>query len=61
MESYLPCRSRVRAWGSLFGPSIPISISTVVNHRDWPECAETFNERTLHMFKSQQSPSPRGG
>jgi hypothetical protein len=25
-----------------------------VIHRDWPECAETSNERALHMFKSQQ-------
>jgi len=41
-------------WGSLFSRSIPISKSTLVNHRDWRECAETSNERALHMFKSQQ-------
>jgi hypothetical protein len=44
----------IYAWGSLFNPSIPISKSTLVNHRDSPECAETSNERALHMFKSQQ-------
>jgi hypothetical protein len=44
----------IYAWGSLSSPSIPISKSTLVNHRDWPECAETSNERALHMFKSQQ-------
>jgi hypothetical protein len=42
------------AWGSLSSPSIPISESALVIHRDWPERAETSNERALHMFKSQQ-------
>ena len=44
----------IYAQGSLFIASIPISKSTLVNRRDWPECAETSNERALHMFKSQQ-------
>jgi hypothetical protein len=44
----------IYAWGSLFSPSIPISKCTLVNHRDWPECAETSSEMALHMFKSQQ-------
>ena len=39
--------------GLVIQPSIPISKSTLVNHRDWRERAETSNERALHMFKSQ--------
>jgi hypothetical protein len=44
----------IYAEGSLFIASIPTFKSTLVNRRDWPECAETSNERALHMSKSQQ-------
>jgi len=30
-------------------PVIPISVSIQINHRDWSECAETSNERALHV------------
>src|SRR5690349_10722019 len=36
-------------WGSLFEPLIPISMSILINHRDWSEWAETSNERALHV------------
>jgi hypothetical protein len=35
--------------GSLFDPVIPMSVFIQINHRDWSECAETSNERTLHV------------
>ncbi|MCP1744891.1 hypothetical protein ABIF65_006546 [Bradyrhizobium japonicum] len=44
----------IYAEGSLFIASIPTFRSSLVTRRDRPECAETSNERALHMFKSQQ-------
>ena len=40
-------------WGSLFGPLIPIFIYVLINRRDWSECAEASNERTLHVQISE--------
>lgn len=45
----------IYAWGSLFSPLIPISKSTLVNHRDWPKCAERLPTKGLCICSNLSS------
>src|ERR1700736_2947613 len=48
-EEYHDLQGLIRPAGSLFDPVIPISVFIQIKHRDWSECAETSNERALHV------------